>query len=226
MAKLRPIYISATKQDTGKTSVIMGLIQTLIKNKKKPGYIKPVGQRYVRYKRSEIDEDAVLVHQVFKLKEKPRCLNPVAVKEGFTRQFIFNPDVAPLEKKILECTKKLEQIYDIMIIEGTGHAGVGSCFNLSNARVAELLGAKAIIIAPGGIGKPIDEITLNMALFQKHNVEIIGVILNKVLPEKYDKIKVTVAQGLENQGTRLLGCLLYTSPSPRDLSTSRMPSSA
>ena len=27
-------------------------------------------------------------------------------------------------------------------------------------------------------------------------------------------------------GTRFKGCLLYTSPSPRDLSTSRMPSSA
>ena len=29
-----------------------------------------------------------------------------------------------------------------------------------------------------------------------------------------------------DQGGQLIGCLLYTSPSPRDLSTSRMPSSA
>ena len=28
------------------------------------------------------------------------------------------------------------------------------------------------------------------------------------------------------QSLRVIGCLLYTSPSPRDLSTSRMPSSA
>ena len=31
---------------------------------------------------------------------------------------------------------------------------------------------------------------------------------------------------LEQQGVRFQPCLLYTSPSPRDLSTSRMPSSA
>ena len=31
---------------------------------------------------------------------------------------------------------------------------------------------------------------------------------------------------LERTIAELLGCLLYTSPSPRDLSTSRMPSSA
>ena len=30
----------------------------------------------------------------------------------------------------------------------------------------------------------------------------------------------------DNDGIELLSCLLYTSPSPRDLSTSRMPSSA
>ena len=30
----------------------------------------------------------------------------------------------------------------------------------------------------------------------------------------------------EVQGPGVIGCLLYTSPSPRDLSTSRMPSSA
>ena len=45
------------------------------------------------------------------------------------------------------------------------------------------------------------------------------------------EIKKIVTSGDENQKDRLSniggkGCLLYTSPSPRDLSTSRMPSSA
>ena len=38
-------------------------------------------------------------------------------------------------------------------------------------------------------------------------------------------VMVTVVTGSQMVG-QLLGCLLYTSPSPRDLSTSRMPSSA
>ena len=33
-------------------------------------------------------------------------------------------------------------------------------------------------------------------------------------------------EGLDSKGARARICLLYTSPSPRDLSTSRMPSSA
>ena len=37
---------------------------------------------------------------------------------------------------------------------------------------------------------------------------------------------VSAATGLAPKGVHMNGCLLYTSPSPRDLSTSRMPSSA
>ena len=42
---------------------------------------------------------------------------------------------------------------------------------------------------------------------------------NQLVAEMY-------AQVLENAGYTVHRCLLYTSPSPRDLSTSRMPSSA
>ena len=37
---------------------------------------------------------------------------------------------------------------------------------------------------------------------------------------------LTVNKAAHNWLTQATGCLLYTSPSPRDLSTSRMPSSA
>ena len=56
----------------------------------------------------------------------------------------------------------------------------------------------------------------------KHPSEILEVgqdIEARVL--KFDKDKARVSLGIKQ-----MGCLLYTSPSPRDLSTSRMPSSA
>ena len=47
---------------------------------------------------------------------------------------------------------------DFVLCEGSGHAGVGSVFDLSNAQVAKIVGAKVIIVSQGGIGKPIDEV--------------------------------------------------------------------
>lgn len=206
---MRPLYISATVQDSGKTCVSLGLMQVLRSRGLDPGYIKPVGQHYVKYQDENIDEDAVLVHKVFNFKDESNVLSPIAIEKGFTRKFIMDPDVSPLEKKILQSAQLLHDNHKMVIVEGTGHAGVGSCFGLSNARVAELLDSKVVIVTAGGIGKPIDEIALSLALFKQHNVKVMGVILNKVLYEKYDKIKNTVARGLKHMGTELLGVIPY-----------------
>ena len=96
-----------------------------------------------------------------------------------------------------------------MLCEGSGHAGVGSVFDLSNAQVAKILGAKVILVSQGGIGKPIDEVALNQALFQKEGVEIIGVILNKVLESKVEYIADFARRGLKRRGLELLGVLPY-----------------
>lgn len=206
---MKPLYIGATLRDCGKTSVSLGMMQVLHDQGLNPGYCKPVGQHYVRYQDKNIDEDGVLMHQVFNLQDEPYYLSPIAIERDFTRKFINNPNVKPLEEEILRCHDELKKVHPMVIIEGTGHAGVGSCFGLSNARVAELLGAKVVIVTSGGIGRPLDEIALSLALFKDFNVDVLGVIVNKVLMEKYDKIKDTIDKGLKLLGTRLLGAVPY-----------------
>ncbi len=207
---MKKIYISATLKDCGKTSVTLGLMQALNARGHKPGYTKPVGQRYVNFKNENLDEDAVLINETFGLgKGHLKDLSPVAVERGFTRRFIFESNVAPLEKKICDAVERISKEHSLILIEGTGHAGVGSCFGLSNARVAQMLDAEVIIVASGGIGKPLDEVALSMSLFKEYGVKIKGVILNKVMPEKYDKVTEAVAKGLENMGTKLIGAMPY-----------------
>ena len=54
---------------------------------------------------------------------------------------------------------------DVLLIEGTGHAGVGAVIGLSNADVAALLQAPVLIVSEAGVGRPIDEIVLDHCLF-------------------------------------------------------------
>ena len=88
-----------------------------------------------------------------------------------------------------------------------GHAGVGSVFDLSNATVAKLLQSKVIIVSRAGIGRPIDEIGLNLALFEKQGVEVIGAVINKVNPEKMAMLKEYATLGLAKLGLPLLGMI-------------------
>jgi len=134
-------------------------------------------------------------------------MSPIAVEPDFTRRYIEQSNNEVLVRRIQNSFDRAAWEKDFVIIEGTGHAGVGSCFDLSNARVASLLSSKVLLIAGGGIGKPIDELALNKALFDQEGVEVVGAILNKVLPDKMDLIQNITRRGLERVGIELLGII-------------------
>ena len=203
------IFIAATQQNDGKTTVSLGLMAAFGKRYKKIGFIKPIGQRYLVEQGYKIDEDSVLIERVFGIDCRLKDTSPVAIERGFTEWYIRNGKQQPIGRQIKESFRRVAQGKDLVIIEGTGHAGVGSCFDWCNASVAKLLCSKVILVTSGGIGRPIDEIMLNKALFDKAGVELIGVIINKVMPEKYDKINKLVRLGLARKKIGVLGVLPY-----------------
>ena len=175
------------------------------------GYIKPVGQRFVEIEEQKIDEDTVLMDHVYKLNCPLLDMSPIAVEPDFTRKYLQMSNNEALVRKIQKAFDRVAWEKDFVLCEGSGHAGVGSVFDLSNAQVAKILHAKVIIVSQGGIGKPIDEVSLNRALFEKEGVEIIGVILNKVLLGKVDYITEFARRGLKRKGLDLLGVIPHKS---------------
>jgi BioD-like phosphotransacetylase family protein len=209
---MKKIFIAATKQNDGKTTISLGLICNFQKKFKKVGFIKPIGQRYLEEDGVKVDEDSVLIEKVT-AGCQTRCtikdMSPIAVERGFTERYIEHPDKQSITKQIKQAFSKISKGQDLVIIEGTGHAGVGSVFDHSNAFVARLLGAKVIIVSSGGIGRPIDEIVLNKSLFEKEGVKVLGVIVNKVLDDKFAKINGLVRKGLKRKGINVLGVIPY-----------------
>ena len=209
MKSLNKIFIAATRQNDGKTTISLGLISAFKKRFKKVGFIKPVGQRYVLEDGYKADEDSVLIEKVCGMKSCLKDMSPVAIEKGFTERFIQKGDSNKLVNDIICSFERIAKGKGLVIIEGTGHAGVGSVFGLSNAKVAKFLDAKVILVTSGGIGRPIDEIELNMALFEREGVEVIGVIVNKVILSKYKKIQRVIKLGLRKKGIDLLGVIPY-----------------
>lgn len=201
------IFISSIHQNAGKTTVSLGLYKALTSRKIKTTFLKPIGQQYVNVGSLSVDKDSYLIGEVFKLGRRLPEMSPITIGRGYTQKYIFKPNKDFHTKKILKAFKSLIKGKDAIIVEGTGHAGVGSVIDHSNADVASLLGSKVVIISGGGVGRSIDEIILNKALFDLRKVEVLGVIVNKVLPEKYEKIQRTLRQGLQNKGIKLLGVI-------------------
>lgn len=207
MKKIKNVFLSAIYQNAGKTTIALGLYKLFKDRGLKAAFMKPIGQKVVMVGHQSVDKDSYLMGEVYHCWQRFKDMSPITVGRGFTEKYIFHPQREPLRQEIMRAFHKLSRGKDVMIVEGTGHAGVGSVFDFSNADVAQLLGSKVIIVSEGGIGKSIDEICLNKALFDLKGVEILGVIVNKVLPEKYQKIKRSVDQGLKNKGIRLLGVI-------------------
>jgi dethiobiotin synthase len=181
------VFIAATGRNAGKTSVSLGLISFLVTRGYRVGYMKPIAQRHVRHGSKAVAEDALLMRKVFGLGGDLENMGPFIVEKNQTAKYIRGKVKSP-EGRILRAYTEIERESDVVVIEGTGHAGVGSVFNLSNADVARLLNAPVVIVDEGGVGSTIDRLTLNYSFFQSHGCTVLGVIVNKVKPDKYDRI--------------------------------------
>ncbi|HEY7942342.1 MAG TPA: AAA family ATPase, partial [Candidatus Limnocylindrales bacterium] len=173
------------------------------------GFIKPVGQRYAMVDGTPADEDAILVKSAFDLPDALDALSPVHIPRGFTKAYIGGEVVEDLPARIRAAYDRVAKDRDVLLVEGTGHAGVGSVVDLSNAQVAAMLGARAIIVSEAGVGRPIDELVLNHALFQRHGVDVVGAVVNKVDLDTHPSLADVLERGLARHGIELLGVLPY-----------------
>ena len=206
---MKNIYVAATGQHVGKTTSTLGLVAALQARGYSTGYCKPVGQQNLTIDGKTADKDAVLFAKVIGFDIVPEWHSPVVLAQGATKKFLENPDDFNFRHRILEAAAYLEASRDIMVYEGTGHPGVGSVVNLSNAEVAKMLNAGIVMVVEGGIGRTIDRLHMSMALFREKNLPVLGVLVNKVIPEKREEVEYFLNKKLTEMNMPLLGVLPY-----------------
>lgn len=205
------IFIGATGQNVGKTTLCLGILAGLQKRFPKVGFIKPVGQQHVKVsEKIKVDKDVMLFKHHFGLSADWEDMSPLIVPSGFTRDFLDGiVDEKSMIDKISRSFQKISEVNPYVVVEGTGHVGVGSILNMNNAKVAAALGADMVIIASGGLGSAHDELALNIAMCREYGVKVRGVLLNRVLDDKRDMILDYFPKSLAKWKVPLLGCVPY-----------------
>ncbi|VGO21779.1 AAA family ATPase [Pontiella sulfatireligans] len=201
MSKPPVVFIAGERQHAGKTVTSLGVISAITKiiDPADIGYFKPVGQEMTTLPNGErIDKDVRIVKEFTGL-DMPDMgmLSPVRVVSGVTRDYITGTNqkaiTAAFEQNIHRTMESLSN-KKLIIAEGTGHPGVGSVVGLSNARVANLLGAKILYLVGGGLGRTLDELEVDLSYFSHHRSQVAGVVFNKVLPKKVDMMKEVITE--------------------------------
>jgi BioD-like phosphotransacetylase family protein len=137
-------------------------------------------------------------------------MSPVTLPRHFTTDFVMGRVSDDLAAAVAAADQAVARDKDVVLVEGTGHAGVGAVIGLSNAAVAAMLEAPVIVVSEGGVGRPIDEIVLNHALFERHGVHVLGAVVNKVNVDANPTLPEVLTQGLAQHGIELLGCIPFS----------------
>ncbi|HBA86726.1 MAG TPA: cobyrinic acid a,c-diamide synthase [Geobacter sp.] len=194
----KKIFVAATGQNCGKTTISISLMHQARKKYRKVGFVKPFGPKVLLYDDFMVDMDALLMAKAFGMEEDIALMSPVALHRDFTKDYLAGKlDDLSLTDCIVKAVRELEQKYDFLIIEGAGHGGVGAVIGLSNAKVAKLIDAPVMIVSESGIGKVIDAVHLNLALYEREGADVRGIIVNKLHPNKKEMTRKYLKQAFE-----------------------------
>lgn len=204
------IYIAGGGKDAGKTTISLGLVSYFKKIfQDDVAFMKPLGQKSTIVDGSSVGQDSYLLDNAMELGIPVKYTAPFSTSSGAAEKFIKTGEPADLKKNIRKSYNYLSSKYKAVVVEGTGHPGVGSVFNLSNAEVASMLGIPVILVLNGGIGSTIDRFSLCIEPFRNKKVKLLGVIINKILPEKEEKVKSILSEWFGSIGVPVLGYVPY-----------------
>jgi len=205
---MKPLYIVGTHRDVGKTTFCIGLIAAFQRRGMSVGYTKPLGQRVSTVDDVTIHDDALVVTRAMSLETESASV-AVPLTRGRVEKEVYDLHTPEMAGKVVALCQKLRAEHDVVVIEGMGHVAMGSCLKLSAADVARVLGARAIIISGGGIGRAIDDIALCGTFLTARGADFMGAVVNKVWPEKYRRIREATTKGLANLGIRSFGTVPF-----------------
>lgn len=198
--------------NAGKTTLSLGLLSWLMENAEGGAtFMKPLGQKTALVDGVSVGEDTLLVANSLGLDIPLELSTPFSMSSGASRRYLDGEPPRDIARLVRRAYRKLREMAGIVVVEGTGHPGVGSVFGLSNADVASMLDVPVILVLDAGIGGTIDRFALCSSLFRLAGRPVAGVVFNRVVPGKTDSVRRYLDPWFEERGIDVLGYIPYVS---------------
>ena len=194
----KALYVAALESHSGKSLVVLGLMQLLLGKMAKVGYFRPVIDDV---KVGGIDNHINTVVSHFGL--------DISVEDAFalTQSEVvdmFNDGrQGDILDTIISKYKQLEERFDFILVEGSDFSSDGSIIEFDlNIDIAKNLGIPVILI-DNARGKTLEEFCGNLEsavnTYIQKDIELIGVVANKVRPENLELVNKRLATELKDK---------------------------
>lgn len=214
------LYILSPTPYSGKTAICLGLSMLAKERGLKVGYFKPIGLEMVSIDGCFLDEDAILMMDILKMEYDVDTITPIMVGSRYLDDYRVEDKEKYLEK-IGKAYEKISLQTDLTFIEGVHHPSVGMALGLSAIEIAKYLNARMLYVANIPDDFTLDLLISNIKQSQQNNVDVLGVIINNVSLEAYQRIKGIVADTLEKHGIKIWGIIRevpeLTAPTAREI---------
>jgi len=198
---MNKLVIASTRKSAGKTSLIVGLAESLGKTY---GYMKPFGDRLLYRKKRLWDYDAALLTSILGMDEKAE-----EITIGFEHsklRYMYGEEGT--RDKLIEVIETVGKDREILFLEGGRDLFYGSSIHLDAISVAKHTGARMLLVVSGNDDSIMDDVAFTKKHIDMAGVELIGIVANKV-QDVYD-FEMTYKPMIEELGVKVLGMIPYT----------------
>ena len=194
----KAIYVATVESDSGKSLISLGLLRMMLTKSTKVGYFRPIINEFDN---NGYDEHTNTAINFFNLETNYKdCF---AYKQSEVVALLSEGKEDEVIQKVIEKYKKLEANYDYVLVEGTDFSGEGGIIELDiNLMIAKNLNIPALIVGSGNGKKKKDFINtmqLSYNSFISKEVDVIGIVANKIEEDEVDYIRKELIKSFPEQ---------------------------
>ncbi len=185
------LYITSIEPDSGKSLILLGIMELLSKRIRKLGFFRPIIQAGIKP-----DNDIELIRSRYHLEFPYQDYYGVTHEE--TRALIAEGQFEEILKRIIEKYKALEEKCDFIVCEGTDFTDIISAFEFNfNAEIANQLDAPILLVA-NGQGKSQEDVISSVKSERKAFIEkdltLVATMVNRISLEQFQSVTQELEQ--------------------------------
>ena len=207
------LYVAGTETRTGKSAIILGLMELLTRNIKKVAFFRPLVD--MDDKHLVMDNTISLIKHQFHLCYDYDEMYAYTVNEA--NHLISLGRTEELHEGILAKFNSLAAKADFVLCEGIELEGSSASFDFDiNVDISNNLGCPVMLVA-GGRRKSIDELVRSIKVYyeslHERSCDVVGTIVNRVDPLAVETVQQKLAEEKIGQGEQLF----YVIPNDENL---------